>query len=308
MNAAAADDGVSAGAAADGAVSAGDGAGGPHGDHGHRFGSDGEHDSAGLPWAGRRFESNPHAGDDGSADPALLAALEAFRVGVSTARPMGEGTVTGNAVPAAPGDPVAVVDAVRGARLLVPLLAEAGTVGRTASGRLVEKTQELSLVTVAGPDGIPVLPAFTSVDTMRAWDAAARPVPVEGQRLALAAASESSRVVLDPASPGEFAIRRTALVAIATGAAWLPAHADAEVQRAFAESFVAEPAVHAIDLLPGDPEARLSGPELLVVLALAPGLDRPTLDALLERLSARWSAELAIADRVDSLAVRLRAV
>ena len=32
-------------------------------------------DSAGVPWEGRRFESNAHSGDDGSADPALLAAL-----------------------------------------------------------------------------------------------------------------------------------------------------------------------------------------------------------------------------------------
>jgi len=32
-------------------------------------------DSAGVPWEGRSFESNPHAGDDGSADPALLDAL-----------------------------------------------------------------------------------------------------------------------------------------------------------------------------------------------------------------------------------------
>ncbi len=38
-------------------------------------------DSAGVPWEGRSFESNPHAADDGSADPALLAALLRFRAG-----------------------------------------------------------------------------------------------------------------------------------------------------------------------------------------------------------------------------------
>jgi len=36
-------------------------------------------DSAGVPWAGRSFEPNPHANDDGSADPALLLALTNFR-------------------------------------------------------------------------------------------------------------------------------------------------------------------------------------------------------------------------------------
>jgi tRNA-dihydrouridine synthase len=30
-------------------------------------------DSAGVPWAGRSFEPNPHAGDDGSADPRCCA-------------------------------------------------------------------------------------------------------------------------------------------------------------------------------------------------------------------------------------------
>ena len=41
----------------------------------------GSRDSAGVPWEGRSFEPNPHAGDDGSADPALLAALTAPRDG-----------------------------------------------------------------------------------------------------------------------------------------------------------------------------------------------------------------------------------
>ena len=38
-------------------------------------------DSAGVPWEGRRFEQNRHSGDDGSADPQLLAALRAFHDG-----------------------------------------------------------------------------------------------------------------------------------------------------------------------------------------------------------------------------------
>ena len=100
-------------------------------------------DSAGVPWEGRSFESNPHAGDDGSADAALLAALEAFHAGS--------------------GDAVAIVDAYRDARLLIPLVAEAGDVGIAPSGHTVDKTQELSIVTVAAPDGRRVLPVFTSV-------------------------------------------------------------------------------------------------------------------------------------------------
>ena len=117
-------------------------------------------DSAGVPWEGRSFQPNPHSGDDGSADPALLAALTAFHAGE--------------------GDAAAVVDAYRKARLLIPLVAEKGDEGVGPTGLTVDKTQELSIVTVAAPDGRRVLPVFSSVQAMSRWDAAARPVPADG--------------------------------------------------------------------------------------------------------------------------------
>ncbi len=106
-------------------------------------------DSAGVPWEGRSFESNPHAGDDGSADPALLAAILRFRAGE--------------------GSQAEVVDAFRGARVLVPLIAEKGDEGVAPNGLTVDKTQELSIVTVAAPDGRRVQPVFSSVQAMQAW-------------------------------------------------------------------------------------------------------------------------------------------
>ena len=47
------------------------------------------------------------------------------------------------------------------------------------------------------------------------------------------------------------------------------------------------------------------GPELVVRLALAPGLSRAELDGVLARLQAAWSASEVIAQRVDSLRVQL---
>ena len=47
----------------------------------HRFGSSDHADSAGVPWEGRRFESNANAADDGSAPPKLLEAIRRFRAG-----------------------------------------------------------------------------------------------------------------------------------------------------------------------------------------------------------------------------------
>ena len=118
-------------------------------------------DSAGVPWEGRAFHANPNSDDDGSADPALLAALTAFRAGA--------------------GDQIAVVDAYRAARLLIPLVAEKGDHGIGAHGLEVDKTQELSIVTVAAPDGRRVLPVFTSVETMKTWERVVSLAKIEPQ-------------------------------------------------------------------------------------------------------------------------------
>jgi len=257
-------------------------------DHGHLFGSSGSADSAGQPWQGRRFEQNAASSDDGSADPALIAALTAF---VADA-----------------GDEVAVVEAFRGARLLVPLLAHAGDVGETADGHLVDKTQELSITTVSAPDGRAVLPAFTSVQTLAAWNPKARPVPAVGPRIALAAASEQTElIVIDPTSPSEFVLRRPAVTALATGSAWQPPWSDAELQTAFRASIADETSVVEVALAPGDPSARLAGPELEVGLVLLPGLDADAVRALVQRLSGTWAGSALIAERVDSMTLRLLA-
>lgn len=243
-------------------------------------------DSAGQPWAGRSFGETAFADDDGTAPPALLAALQRFR----------ERT----------GDEAAVVDAVRQARLLIPLVAKLGESGVNDHGVTVDKSAELSIVTVAGPDGRNVLPVFSSVAAMQRWNPLARPVPADGVRVALAAADEGTDlVVLDATSETEFVIRRPALWSIAQSLPWIPSHADPEVAREFEGSTTSEAAVVAITVASGDPDATLRGPELIVQLVLQPGLDQQTLNELLERLQSRWSASELVAARVDSLAVKL---
>jgi len=256
----------------------------PHGDDGGR--PHGGADSAGQPWAGRRFDANPFSGDDGSADPALRAALDAFRDGS--------------------GDQVAVVDAYRSARLLIPLVAEKGEEEIAPTGLAVDKTQELSIVTVAAPDGRRVLPVFTDVAAMTRWDAAARPVPADGVRTALAAADDDTDlIVIDPGSPTEFILRRPAVWAIGQGVAWEPSHLSPEVYTGLQESISGELAVIDLAVASGDPHARMRGPELLVRLRLIDGLDRAELDAVLQRLATRWAADDRIAVLVDSLSVKL---
>lgn len=199
-----------------------------------------------------------------------------------------------------------MVDALRESRLLVPLVAHAGEEGLTAAGLRVDKTQELSLVTVEGPDGRRVLPAFSSVEALAVWNRTARPIPVAARRAALAAAAEGTElIVLDPGSPTEFALRRPAVWALAQGEPWAPPLADPELHDAFELAVADEPAVLGLRLVEGDPDARLTAKEVVVVLALAEGLDQAGLTALVQRLHERWAAHPLVADRVDSLAVRL---
>lgn len=243
-------------------------------------------DSAGVPWAGRAFAENPHASDDGSADATLLSALTAPRDGGLSS--------------------TAIVDALRVARVLIPLVAEKGDEGIGPHGLPVDKTQELSIVTVSAPDGRAVMPVFSSVETMARWDQAARPVPADGRRVALAAASEDTElIVIDPGSDTEFVVRRPAVWAIAQGERWEPSAVSPEVFSALQSSIATELSVLDLSVEPGDPTGRLRGPELIVRLHLIDGLDQAQLDGVLQRLAKRWAADDRVAVLVDSLTVKL---
>lgn len=242
-------------------------------------------DSAGQTWQGRTFEVNPHAGDDGTAPAKFVDAVTAFRSGESFR---------------------AVVDAFRTSRFLIPLIAVAGEEGMTEEGLRVDKTQELSIVTVAGPDGRSAMPVFSSVEAMARWNADARPVPAVGVRVALAAAGEgTANVVIDPGSATRVVVRRPALWAIAQGQDWCPAHTDEKVAETLSTSVLSEPAVRKISQRNGDPESTLAGPDLEIELVLDPGLSHEELNLLLERLTQLWYADAYFADHVDQLGLKV---
>jgi SseB protein N-terminal domain len=243
-------------------------------------------DSAGVPWEGRHFEANPWAGDDGSANPELVAVLASFRAGQVAAHEV-------HAV-------------LRESRLLVPLIANLGEAGEGAHGQTVDKSADLSIVSVSSPDGQSALPVFSSVAAMSVWNTAARPVPIETARVALAAASENNgRIILDPGSETEFVIRRTAFRSLADGSEWMHPSLDANLKAAFASVIDTEPAVENFAIQNGDPQARLVGPEVLVYLKLTPGLAASDLQELLGRLSSGWASNSGIASGVDSMGIKL---
>jgi hypothetical protein len=245
-------------------------------------------DSAGRPWTGRSFESNAWAGDDGTAPPAFLEAVDALHAG----------TV----------GPEAVVDALRPARLLVPLVADLAEAGE-AHGRGYDKRAELALPTVAGPDGRRVLPAFSSAETMARWRPGARPVPAPARQVALGAAGDGVElVIVDPGSPTQFGLRRSAVEALARDLPWLPPWRDAAAIAAVSGLAEREAAVGFTRVVAGDPLCLLDGSaELRVVLGLVERLDREELHALIARLQRAWAQSDPVARVVDSLEVRVEA-
>ncbi len=258
-------------------------------------------DSAGFPWAGRTFDHHEtaFAGDDGDTPRALAAAVRDMRHAATRYR----AHQNQSSIDELAATRSAVLLELSRSRVLVPLLAEAGDIGETPDGKIVEKTQELSIVTVQGPDGRRVMPVFSSTEAMRNWNPGSRPIPVPAPQVAVAAAQEGTDlIIVDPGSAdSQFGVRRPELQAVALGEPCIPAWADPEVRGAFLSGASGEDQVSALALLPGDPDGTLASAETDVHLIVAAGLDRERLTALLIRLQGVWANNDLIARRVDSM-------
>ena len=138
------------------------------------------------------------AGDHGEAAPALVAALAAYADGT--------------------GSQLDALAAVRGARLLVPVVAVLGEVEVDDAGRAHDKTSDMAAVLLRGADGRMALLAFTGTAPLRAWDPGARPVPVTARTAAQAALQEgAAAIVVDVAGPATFVVEGEDLQGLARG-------------------------------------------------------------------------------------------
>ncbi|MGZ5399253.1 MAG: SseB family protein [Nocardioides sp.] len=144
--------------------------------------------------------------DDGTAEPAVTAALSAYDSGS--------------------GAYVDALAALQVGRLLVPVVAVSGQGGGelevdpevdpAASSH--EKTSDMAAVLLTRPDGRVGLLAFTSAAALAAWNSAARPVPVATPTAARAALQEQAgALVVDVAGPVRFAIEGDDLLRLAEG-------------------------------------------------------------------------------------------
>ena len=146
----------------------------------------------------RRIPDPGFAGDEGEADPALRAALAAYA--------------------ADPGLHLAVFAALRGARLLVPVVAVLGDVEVDTAGLAHEKTSEMATALLTGRDGRRALLAFSSRETLATWREDARPVPVAAADAARSAVQEGAdALVVDVAGPTTYAVEGELLDGLARG-------------------------------------------------------------------------------------------
>lgn len=243
-------------------------------------------DSAGVPWAGRELSANLFAEDDGTARPELIAAIKKFHESL---------------------DPAEVFTEFAKSRILIPLVAQLGESEIGAHGKTMDKSAELSIVSVQTPDDQVGLPVFSSVEAMKLWNESARPVPNDAVRVALAAASEgSTRIILDPGSSTEFAFRRAAIAALAQSQPWQAPYLDETVVAAYQFGVRGEVEVLKIEVATADPYSRLAGAEVRVLLEVRAGLEKPELEALLQRVTAKWSNSDAILTAVDSMSLVVR--
>ncbi|MFH8558310.1 SseB family protein [Streptomyces celluloflavus] len=172
-----------------------------------------------------------YSDDDGSADPALAAALAAYDQDRGTEPQL--------------------LSALTGARVLVPVVAVLGETETGPDGLRREKTSDMAVPTLQAPDGRRALPAFTSMETLKRWRADARPVAVPLQQALLAAAHEKAdTVVIDLAGPVTYQLTGAALRALAEGRESADPLADPAVTDALRALLAAVPGVHVAHLAP----------------------------------------------------------
>lgn len=265
-------------------------------------GAGGPTDSAGVPWEGRSLEGegNPlhqFDKDDGQADAGYAAAVQAL--------------VTGT------GTEAGVVESLATARVYVAIVATLGEEATSDHGLTADKEADLALVTLTAPDGRKALPVFSSVDALAHWHPEARPVAVYAPRAALSAVSEEAQLlVIDPGSDVTFVVRRPAMWALAQQREWVPSYEDGGLAGIVAEAAGQESAVRQVRLAAGGGVASRTaggtlvsgggaGPELRIILQLAPGLDAAGVQSLAAAFQQRLAGHPEFVERVDSLELKI---
>ncbi|MGI8448135.1 MAG: SseB family protein [Streptosporangiaceae bacterium] len=174
-------------------------------------------------------------GDDGAAEPGVLAALTAYAAGQ--------------------GSEHAALTALARSRLLVPVVAVPGD----ADDQGGEKSTEMALPTMVAQDGSRAILAFTCLGALQRWRSDARPVPVPAASAWLAGTQEADAVVIDVAGPVTLAVDGARLAALAAGRPVPLPHQDPEVLAALHAALEREPLIVAAAVTTPDQRVTAAG-------------------------------------------------
>jgi hypothetical protein len=178
-------------------------------------------------------------GDDGAAEPAVLAALTAYAAGQ--------------------GSEHAALTALARSRLLVPVVAMPVGEQAGADDQGGEKSTEMALPTMVAQDGSRAVLAFTCLDALQRWRSDARPVPVPAASAWLAGTQEADAVVIDVAGPVTFAVDGARLAALAAGRPVPLPHQDPDVLAALHLALEREPLIVAAAVTTPDQRVTATG-------------------------------------------------
>lgn len=162
----------------------------------------------------------------------------------------------------------------------------------------------MAAVRLVAPDGRQGLPVFTGLDTLTAWDARARPLPMSAADTARMAIEEGCDVLLvDLASTHGRVLRSSMVWALAQEREWLPARRDPLVIATVdAASQGIDGVVRTSVGAPADDD-----PGALVVdLTLEPGLTATQVQAVATAVGERLAGDPMVRCRLDEVRFAVR--
>ena len=218
-------------------------------------------------FAGVAVPEPEFAGDDGTVQAPLAAVLAAYDDGRASVRDVAQVLAT--------------------ARLMTPVVAVLDEAEESPDGLRQEKSSHMASVSLVAADGRRGLLAFSSVQSMAAWDPTARGIPALGPKVAAGAVEEhADAVLLDIGGPVRVAVEGAVLRALAAGDPLPLPYADPSVHAAVVEALAGVEGLAGLVLeapQPGEDPA----PDLVVLVRPLPGTDADDLaHVVAERLVA----------------------
>jgi hypothetical protein len=211
------------------------------------------HEQVEQRFAGAAVPEPEFAGDDGTVQGPLAAVLTAYDDGRASVRDVAQVLAT--------------------ARLMTPVVAVLDEAEESPDGLRQEKSSHMSSVSMVAADGRRGLLAFSSVQSMSAWDPASRGIPALGSKVAAGAVEEhADALLLDIGGPVRVAVEGAVLRALAAGDPLPLPYADPSLHAAVVDALAGVEGLAGLVLeapQPGEDPA----PDLVVLVSPVPGTD-----------------------------------